>query len=182
MWLNGALWEGSSCDDRPACSYCGAQAYCGLEAGCDPAIPPEPVVAVLSFGSNIEAADIAPGSQARAQFEAAFAADVATALNIPAENIVVLSIDGGSITVQFAILPDANFQRVDGSVGQYAFLPEAKLQELAEKAAQPGLFATLSEVANVGEVVSVPTVIAQPDNTGELLQPSPRASAVCPCL
>ena len=53
------------------------------------------------------------------------------------ESIVVISITGGSITIEFAIVPDSNFQVVDGSDGQFAFDPAEKLIELAAMVDNP---------------------------------------------
>ena len=164
VWRNGAVWLGDTCEEAPPCSVCGADPYCGLQEGCDPSTPPEPVVAEFAFNADLPAEDIAPGSPARAQFEQAFATDLSNALNIPADNIVVISINGGSTIVKFAILPDANYQTVEGGTGQYAFLPAEKLAELNSQAMSPTLFTRLKTVADVGDVISAPVAIA-PDST-----------------
>ena len=170
MYLNGATWEGPTCEDRPPCSFCGADSYCGLEPHCDPSDPPEPVIAEVTFGVDIASVGL-EGTADRAAFESNFANEMSSALDISAESIVVLSIAPGSITIEFAIVPDSNFQMVDGADGQFAFDPAEKLVQLAAMLADPQseLRAEGSTFAALGAPVSHPVAIpsAQLDVTGK---------------
>jgi hypothetical protein len=161
LYLNGNTWMGPTCEDRPACSFCGADEYCGLEPNCDPSDPPVAVVAELTFPVDIESVG-AEGTETRARFESDFADDVSTALGISAENIIVISITGGSITIEFAIVPDSNFQIVDGGDGQFAFDPAERLTQLAAMVDDPesALYTTEgSTFAELGEPTNTPVAI-----------------------
>jgi hypothetical protein len=115
-------WIGDMCDTEPPCAVCGAVPYCGSSPNCDPLVPPEPVVAELSFNVDIDPAELGP------QFEQGFSQDLGRALEVPANSIIVLSISGGSITVRFSIVPEANFNST-GS-GGYSYDPNDKLADL----------------------------------------------------
>ena len=154
-FTNGAVWMGEMCDERPACGVCGADVYCGPDVGCDPAVPPEPVLVQLVFPGDIASLGDADSREMR-QFTTGFASDMAAALEIPPANIMVLSVTGGSINVDFAILPDANYQVVEGSAGQYAYDPADKLAALVQLVADSnstlmhtGTFSTLGAPTNV---------------------------------
>jgi hypothetical protein len=169
-WLNGGMWGGASCEDAPACSACGSDDYCGAEAGCDPNVPPEPVVAELIFSADVESAMLEPGSQARAQFENSLATDISSALGISPANIIIISLNGGSLAVKFAIVPDANFQQVEGSADTsgYAFQPAELLDDLAAMVADDTstLNAAFAE-KNLGTVQNTVQAITTVDVSGE---------------
>jgi hypothetical protein len=98
---------------------------------------------------------------------------MSTALGINAESIVVIGITGGSVTIQFAILPDANFQLVDGTDGQFAFDPADKLTQLAAMVADPGsdLYTKEgSKFIELGQPINTPAAIpaASQGASGEL--------------
>ena len=188
--LNGAIWEGPTCEDRPACSFCGADSYCGQQPNCDPSDPPDPVIAELTFEVAIETVG-EEGSGARARFESDFANDISTALGISAESIVVIGITGGSVTIQFAILPDANFQLVDGTDGQFAFDPADKLTQLAAMVADPGsdLYTKEgSKFLELGQPINTPAAIpaASQGTSGELTKERCHSRLYCvlltPCV
>ena len=141
------------------CSACGASPYCGAEPGCDPMVPPEPVVAQLTFAVDISLLGDT-GSRQRRQFEGGFVSDMAAALGIPSGSILVLAVSAGSVRVDFAILPDANFQAVDGGGGQYAYDPADKLVALVQLVADPASsLMTGTTFAALGAPLNVPTMI-----------------------
>ncbi len=117
------------CDTLPPCAVCGATPYCGLTPNCDPLIPPEPVISDLTFNVDIDPAELGP------QFEQSFARDLGRALEVPADSIIVLSISGGSITVRFAIVPEANFNST--GTGGYSYDPSDKLAALQAMVQDP---------------------------------------------
>ena len=90
-----------------------------------------------------------------------FAENVGSALNIPPGNVIVISIDPSSIKVTFSILPDSNFQVVDGSDGQFSYDPADKLLQLASLAANStsALYSTGSKFSELGEPLTTPVAI-----------------------
>jgi hypothetical protein len=160
-FTGGALWGGDMCNEPPACGVCGAIGYCGPNDMCDPTVPPEPVVAQLTFEMPIESVP-EEGSFARQAFENGFARDLATSLDMDASNIIILSISGGSVIIDFAILPNANFQvsAEDGQDGQYEYDPAAKLLDLAAMATSNTLV-----FSDLGAPTNVPAAILAPDST-----------------
>jgi hypothetical protein len=164
-FTGGEVWGGDMCDGRPVCGVCGAPGYCGPNAGCDPTVPPEPVVAQLSFAATTESVG-EDGSFARQQFERGFASDMAFALSVDPSYIIVLSISPGNVVIDFAILPDANFQvsTVEGRDGGYAYDPADKLVQLTamlSDTSAPPVFADLG--APINTPVAIPA--EQQDNT-----------------
>ena len=131
-FAGGATWQGAMCDTLPDCGVCGAANYCGPNPGCDPAIPPEPAVAVIGFDVSAEQALELIDSPT---FDVQFSRDMERALEIAQGSIVVLNKVGGSLLVTFAILPNAQFNST-GS-GGYAYSPADKLTALTEMQADP---------------------------------------------
>jgi hypothetical protein len=54
---------------------------------------------------DIDISSISPGTAARAEFEASFAADMAALLGVQRSRIQIIGITGGSAVVQFSVLP-----------------------------------------------------------------------------
>ena len=109
------------CDTEPPCAVCGAVPYCGTTPNCDPLVPPDPVVAELIFDVDIDSLNLP-------QFEQGFSQELARALEVPANSIIVLSVSGGSIAVRFSIVPEANFNST--GTGGYSYDPRDKLADL----------------------------------------------------
>jgi hypothetical protein len=164
------LWIGDMCDTLPQCAVCGATPYCGVTPNCDPLIPPDPVISELTFNVDIDPADLGP------RFERGFARDLGRALEVPADSIIVLSISGGSITVRFAIVPEANFNST--GTGGYSYDPRDKLAALQVMVQDPDsvLFTQSDDVFS--EMSLVPTI---PSDITDALDPSGVAPAF-PCL
>eukprot|EP01048_Picozoa_sp_COSAG05_P022472 COSAG05_NODE_4509_length_1483_cov_12.553468_2_plen_322_part_01 len=70
-----------------------------------PPAPPAPATLSSSLTLPMELAAIAPGTSARGAFEAGFRSDVAAALGVSMERIVILAISAGSVVVDFAVTP-----------------------------------------------------------------------------
>jgi hypothetical protein len=70
-----------------------------------PPSPPPPVAITMTIPGDVAA--ITSNATVKAAFEAAFATDIATHLNISATRITVTSIAAGSIVVTYSIAPDA---------------------------------------------------------------------------
>jgi hypothetical protein len=129
------------------------------------------VVAELSFNVDIDPAELGP------QFEQGFSQDLGRVLEVPANSIIVLSISGGSITVRFSIVPEANFNST-GS-GGYSYDPNDKLADLQAMIQSPDSVLFTDPRSRVFANLGVPisdVVVDISSNLG-----SAGAAAACRC-
>jgi hypothetical protein len=96
---------------------------------------------------------------------------MASALEVPASSIVVLAVGAGSVRIDFAILPDANFVPTDGGGGQYAFDPADKLTALAQMVSDDSsyLFANSPTFQALGASTTIPVALPAASQNADLV-------------